>query len=702
MAVFPRKTRYWLDGLMVIALIAVGYAVGLRHLNQVAPDHNVFSDSHRQFAPAVMLACGRGFVDVASVRPPALTRFLAESQAQRAQRFDCAELPPDLRTRPISQWQGANPYLPYVTGWMWRWRGIDWDVMLPLLALLHGVVGGLAYLLFRYGMGRPPALLMAAYVLASDHFLAALESFPHYVKTPFVMAVFVLLLMLALRRRPWWLLLLLATVLGLVVGVGDGFSLDLDLAIPPAVVTLLAFARTRIGDATLWGARVVAVMLFFVGVLSGTWPMAQWANPSSNPAPMLISGADNAFIQQLRLKNSLYEVSYMQGDAARNVRIRDYAARVMGLPLDAPSAAPDDHPQPAEIHASDALFLEMLNRTPADFIARGLASAQRIADEGAIKRNGWLAITLAWLLLALYSSRLALFAGLFYLYFAAVPGLLFRSDHSFHLKVLPLFALGFLLWLAVRPLAAGLLRTGWFDWRARQRRFLVAVSNNFFDVLERLSWRPLAVAGLTLTLLVSAPLWLARGVQDARMRAYIEEIVALPVQTLSMRVKQQNDVSVLLELKNFPPRARADTPQVGYLTLTFSRARCGLDRTPIGLRYEGLDEPLATPSRRMRVMLPESGNLTLYLPVYAQEQLPRFQGLEIDRGGHACLIYVGQTAPQALREQAPLLLSLALPWNWRETPLYLTFPKWGERYRLSDWFTHQQTHVDAGLGAAGL
>ena len=66
------------------------------------------------FEPAVMVACGKGFV-ASSRQPQSLQDFLL----QRRDTFDCRDLPGDLKLGTNNLFQGAWVYLQETVGWSW-------------------------------------------------------------------------------------------------------------------------------------------------------------------------------------------------------------------------------------------------------------------------------------------------------------------------------------------------------------------------------------------------------------------------------------------------------------------------------------------------------------------------------------------------------------------------------------------------------
>ena len=180
------------------------------------------------FEPAVMVACGKGFL-VAHPQPPAVRDFLA----QKTDRFSCDELPPDLRLGTDGLYQRPWRYLMTTVAIAWRVVGISWSRLAPLFGILFAATTALVYALSRLLVSRIAAIACAAAMSISTLQLTNLPNLRDYAKAPFTLAL--VMILIALAVRPWRRreVLLLSLGYGLVMGVGYGFRTDLLVDIPP-------------------------------------------------------------------------------------------------------------------------------------------------------------------------------------------------------------------------------------------------------------------------------------------------------------------------------------------------------------------------------------------------------------------------------------------------------------------------------------
>ena len=219
--------RTWILDLLCIAVVASGgMLIGSRYVGVFQQTARAFFDQ-KEFAPAVLLACGRGYVTPA-VPTPALDRFLDGT----VDTFSCDQLPPSTPAGELHFMQALYRYLMTAVAWQWKWSGISWSGLTPLFGILFALTLCAAYGLFRLA-GPPLAALLAVVPLTvSAHHLGFLPQLRDYAKAPFILLLILIMARLAVtplkRRRA----LLLAAAFGLVLGIGFGFRNDLLINIP--------------------------------------------------------------------------------------------------------------------------------------------------------------------------------------------------------------------------------------------------------------------------------------------------------------------------------------------------------------------------------------------------------------------------------------------------------------------------------------
>src|SRR5581483_308292 len=96
-----------IDVLIAAALFCAATWVGVRAVDGFRAVGGVQDFYQRRFGPSVLLACGRAFEEPILSSAPSLEAFLAE----RADSFDCRQLPASLATGPLDAFQRTARYL---------------------------------------------------------------------------------------------------------------------------------------------------------------------------------------------------------------------------------------------------------------------------------------------------------------------------------------------------------------------------------------------------------------------------------------------------------------------------------------------------------------------------------------------------------------------------------------------------------------
>ena len=101
------------------------------------------------FEPAVMFACGRGFL-LAHPTIPAVEDFIE----QKTDRLSCDDIPRTAGLSDYGLYQKTWLYLMLTVGLTWKVLGVSWSGMGPLFGVLFGATILAAYGIFRRGMSR--------------------------------------------------------------------------------------------------------------------------------------------------------------------------------------------------------------------------------------------------------------------------------------------------------------------------------------------------------------------------------------------------------------------------------------------------------------------------------------------------------------------------------------------------------------------
>ena len=181
--------RLAVDGIIGVLLLASASVWGTVYWNRsFASGMPFFYQNY--FEPAVMIACGKGFV-IAQPQIPAMADFLAQQQ----DRFSCDAIPSNAVLGTTGLYQGAWRYLLLTVGVAWWVLGVSWSGMGPLFGILFGATIAAIYAVCRLGMGPPLAAICAAALCVSRLHLAY---FPVLRDYSVMMAVIIVIAVLVL------------------------------------------------------------------------------------------------------------------------------------------------------------------------------------------------------------------------------------------------------------------------------------------------------------------------------------------------------------------------------------------------------------------------------------------------------------------------------------------------------------------------
>jgi hypothetical protein len=643
-AIRSRSAPLWLDCLIAVLLFgAAGVWGAVSWKRSVANGQPFYYQLY--FEPAVMIACGKGFV-VTEPQVPVVVPFLRK----QVDRFRCADIPPVEMRSAQTLTQGPWRYLMTAVGWTWRLFGVSWSAMAPLFGTLFGAMVVAAYAVFRLGAGPLLAVLCSWGIAVSSLHLAYLPSLRDYAKAPFTLILIFLLGLLVLRKATWKGTLAVSAAYGAVLGVGYGFRTDFLAEIPPFVLALAVFLKGGISRnlrLKASAAALFAVMFFATG-----WPIVlsvyrsfgcQWHT--------VLLGFAQDFTRPLDLERPPYELSRQYLDEFAYTSVTSYAGRVR------PGIGHIEYCTPRYEAAVSGLLRDLVRHFPADIVVRAYASILRIvelpftwwypapAPTGGLDDQppnphaghgaGLVLMVLTVGLISGVSVRLGVFLVLFLLYFAGYPAIQFDARNYFHFE--------FVTWWT----AAFLLQTAVSDWRAPAKaqppRAVVPPA-----------LRALAVVGFSAAGMIVL-LWTARLYQGVVVRSLFETYLVAPRNEIPFREALSEAVVPVM-----PPPARTDPETADFLDVSLNAWRCRPDSS-VSFRYA--DAVRKDYGRVFTVpRVEDRRELThIFMPVY-----DGFQGIVFSDASPGCIdgVYRLRTEGQ------PLLLETVLSPGWQKAPLY--------------------------------
>lgn len=600
------------------------------------------------FEPAVMIACGKGFV-IAQHQPKLLEDFLW----RRRDRLDCAELPADMALGEQGLYQEAWTYLQYTVGWAWRILGISWSGMAPLFGLLFGMVTALGYGIFRLGMGRALAIGCSLGIATSSMHLVNLPHLRDYSKAPFTLGLVLILGLLVARPPRRLTVLLLAAAYGAVLGAGYGFRTDLLINLPVLAVVLFGFLEGGVTKNLILKSSAMALFLVTFAVVS--WPITSAVYKKGGCQwHVALLGLQSPFEDRLRLTPAPYDFGYAYADGYVIRGVQGFARRTNP---EGPVPGYCSHEYDVQ---SGRLLSAIITTFPGDFVTRAYASVLQIVELPFVKlgapagdwaapifaarevvlnpRHSWGALlaAVALVLATSASIRVGLFFLFFLAYFGGYPAVQFQERHFFHLEFIGWWALGFCIHQSAGRLARAVDGREPFTLPSRRLIARVAVIGT------------IAVTGF------GGLLGVTRWYQVRQARQLFGAYIAAPKAVLEDPYSPLPDVGP------------GDWPQ--FIEVDLNEAACG-PRPAVTFRYErsnadsDFTRTITIPRRTTR-----EGVTRMMLPVYE-----RFAGLEFSDLSPGC--FVGASRVTNL-EVLPLLLGVTLPPDWESRPLYQRLARW--------------------------
>lgn len=692
--------RKLVDLAIVLVVVAGASTVGQRFLAAKGAV-TMFS---WELAPAVMVACGAGFVQPLETAP--LQDFLSRT----SDRISCDAVDRHGATQPALFALGER-YAIHAAGLALRIGGLSWRTLDAYQGLLFGLTMGLAYGILRLVAGPALAALGAVALIWSDQVLALL-SFRDFGKAPAFFALWLVLGWTVSRNteRASVTLMAPAALAGLLVGIGIGFRIDV-LIFVPAILAVVFLAVPGFDRRSLYTKALAGALFIILSMGIGAPILAPMSN-GSNSSHVVVLGLMREFTRNLGLEPPSYDVGDHYSDSQAFSLITAHASTVNDGGAGPKFLSPD-------YDAAGSQFLaEMARRFPADAMVRALgATAQAIRypfdgasrgeylrivplNQSSLFRAVGLARSAA---LKVFEGRALLFAALvlvavglrswrtgavgaaLVLYFCGYSMLQFSRRHSFHLD---LVAIG--LYVAGARIAV--------EWvRGVASTSPVAAMREARQVLTG-SGR---AAGMALAVVLAAAglLWAARWYQQRQVVSALEQTLALewnavplipepfvpPVDPDGVLLepwlgraglhREHWQSAVLFRLPvpaDWPLSPGDDRVSIDYLQVDVN-AECGVPNVAVGLVYTAPDSAFYRPYTRVIDVPVQKGveRSRLLTPAFSHRGGTIFNGVAVLKEQVSCLGGISNVTRLA---EVPLpLLTAVLPPGWRDGPWYQQF-----------------------------
>jgi hypothetical protein len=662
-----RLTRPWsrADTLLTAALCVSAFLVAEWYLPVYRAGGGIPRFYQDQFAPAVMLACGRGFVNIDAPGAPPVDDFLQ----QRTASLGCDEVPASVTIKPVTPLQGSARYLMTAAGLVWRVTGVNFHALDGLIAAGFAIAIAAAYVGVRLACGRTSAVVVVLLWMSSYRHLENLPHLRDYSKAPFFM-VLLAAMAFVMADRSARSLIAVGAVFGAMQGLGFGMRTDVAQNFVPFFIALFATALFGRMRSLRWRLACAAVSLGLFVVVS--LPILRSYASQSSLWHIVLLGFTAPYDENLNIgfPRPAYSFPYAHNDSYIETVVRAYWKRTHpSEPLLMVLTRPYDR-------ACQDYFFRLAANFPGDLVTRAVASIARIVNlpfslpDGVVPvgvvnpvlKNLWqfrgqlaqsvngsgLILALAALtVVGVQTPWLAAIAFLLLLFWGAFPALEFQGRHIFQLElvVLALFA-----WTIAAILGAvrksGMPSPG--DSGFTTRRVLRS-----------------AMTVATLVVAVGSTVAVARAYQIPNARKFVTAYDEAPSTNLETTVIPLNDGTVRLAVDLFrPSEARADVDEV-LLKAEFDFAACGHPAAvnPV-FSYDVADPFLAAFSRATPLEDLGAPPTRVFLPVYSVVRdwnvVAQFAGVDVPAAFARCVRLSRVDDPGSL----PLVLPVTIAPDW--------------------------------------
>jgi len=633
-----------------------------------------------QFAPAVMLACGRGFVNIDSLNVPQLDDFLY----QRAESLRCDDLPASITLKPLTSLQGATRYLMIAAGLVWRGTGVNFHALDGLIAACFAVAIAAAFVGVRLACGRTIALVVVLLWMFSYRHLENLPHLRDYSKAPFFMGLLAAMALVMVERSARSLMAV-GAVFGAVQGLGFGMRTDIALNFVPFFIALFAAAMFGKMQSLRWRLACAAVSVGMFVLVS--LPILRSYASQSSLWHIALLGLTAPYDENLNIgfPRPAYTFPYAYNDSYIETVVRAYWKRTHPSdPLLMVLTRPYDR-------ACQDYFFRLATNFPGDVITRAVASVARIVNlpfwlpDGvvpvgivnptlkslwqfrgqlaqSVNGSGLVLVLAALTVVGIRTQWLVGIAFFLMCYWGAFPALEFQGRHIFQFE---LVVLALLAW-------AGAVIVGAI-------RAIVIRSSGGSGVTATNVLRSAVTVGI-LVAATAATLTAARAYQIPKARRFLTAYDHAPATIIEPTAIPLKDGSVRLAVDLFrPTEARADVDEV-LLKAEFDFAACG-DPAAVNpaFSYDVTDPFLAAFARVTPLEDLGPPPTRVFLPVYSVVRdwtvVAQFAGVDVPAAFARCV--------RLSRIDDTTSLPLVLP--------VTVAPDWSRKL-------YQRVRLDSGLG----
>ncbi|HOQ31906.1 MAG TPA: hypothetical protein PLA12_05265 [Candidatus Hydrogenedens sp.] len=315
---------------------------------------------------AISIACGQGFTTPVAPYPENMRLFLE----QKTSSMQFSDLPKDWGRWDNSRFVRTHYYLIYTIGILWRWFGINWDVLKLYAGIVFVITVLATYIPLYMFSGRITAFITTCLVMNAPSLLFLLPSIRDYSKTTFFMLFLAIsTILFYFANKCVWRTAIFSSLLGFAIGIGLGFRQD---------VLILFFLGLSfiaiIGGKFFYQKKIIAsincFVLYLLSFLATGYPilLAIAEDKGAVSSHSLVQGLASTVEQTSMGGTASYRLVYEPNDMLVHSTIASFARRT-GF-----KESFDNYLSPAYGSAGRAYFRSVVWHLPADLWGRVLSS----------------------------------------------------------------------------------------------------------------------------------------------------------------------------------------------------------------------------------------------------------------------------------------------------------------------------------------
>jgi hypothetical protein len=296
------------DWFLAIVFFALGGTIATIFYHKIG-----YTFFYQNFVPeAILWACGHEFL----FPKQTITELIPFLKGQ-ALSFDCKTLPAlDLHDT-TSEFAGVQPYLTWSVAVLWKWFGVNYRSLSPLIFVLWGAYTSGIYLLFRQFCNKWVAVLAALFICCSPVMIHMIGSLRDFSKAPFIIWALFLLIRTIKQPVKQGLKAYVPPILaGAIAGIGMGFRSDLFFLLPIGTIFLLiGFSNPQINS--FMGqiiSRVKIGIVFAAAFVIFASPILKNGGPGGVGGVFIMQGMSEPFRKNLKLEPGSYTTGWAYSD----------------------------------------------------------------------------------------------------------------------------------------------------------------------------------------------------------------------------------------------------------------------------------------------------------------------------------------------------------------------------------------------------